>query len=133
MTRDEVSQQEKQVGQYTQNYTWDVVAYYVQAVCLKEQLHIPIIGPSVDRKMLALMHKALNSKTVKSYVCFACSGVYTSVEQWSRALKSSLDCVLGSLKAPRTGETSRFCACDNVMPSEVGKLRDLAVETGRMM
>ena len=66
------------------DYHWDVVAYYVQATCLKEQEHVPIIGPSLDRKMLTLMVKALNSQTVEALICFACANVHTHVRKWDK-------------------------------------------------
>jgi len=69
---------------FVRNYTMDGLAYYMQAVMLKEQEHIPIIGPSVDRRMLALMTKALNSQTVKACICFACANVRTYVQKWSK-------------------------------------------------
>ena len=48
--------------------TLDAFAYYQAAVQLKEQEHIPIIGPSVDRRMLRMMTKLLNSDTVQGLI-----------------------------------------------------------------
>ena len=38
----------------------NALAYYTAAVALKEQKHIPLIGPSVDRRMLSLLHRVCN-------------------------------------------------------------------------
>ena len=37
---------------------------------------MPLIGPSVDRRTLALLQRAVN-KTVKSLVCFVCAQIHT--------------------------------------------------------
>eukprot|EP00973_Karenia_brevis_P034027 4693997-Karenia_brevis.AAC.1 len=59
------------------------VAFYNEAICYEEQEHIPIIGASLDPRMLSLMYKALNSDTVKTYSCFACANVKTYVRKWA--------------------------------------------------
>ena len=64
------------------NYAFDVVAYYLYATRIKEQEHVPIIGPSLDRRQLALLNKAMNSSTVQGLICFSCANVRTWVKQW---------------------------------------------------
>eukprot|EP00973_Karenia_brevis_P010119 1370695-Karenia_brevis.AAC.1 len=49
------------------NYEMHAVAFYNEADCYKEEEHAPFIGASVDRRMLSLMYKALNSETTKAY------------------------------------------------------------------
>ena len=60
----------------------DALAYYMQAVQLREEQHIPVIGPSLDRRMLRLMANVLNSNSVKGLICFACATVHTYVRSW---------------------------------------------------
>ena len=62
--------------------TLDAIAYYQAAVEMKEQEHIPIIGPSIDRRMLRIMTKLLNSNTVQGLVCLGCANVRTFVKSW---------------------------------------------------
>eukprot|EP00973_Karenia_brevis_P049787 6913313-Karenia_brevis.AAC.1 len=59
-----------EVVRTVRNYEMHAVASYNEAVCYKEQEHIPTIGASLDRRRLSLMYKALNSDTVKAYSCF---------------------------------------------------------------
>ncbi len=70
------------------NYNMDALAYYTAAVCLKEQEHVPLIGPSLDRRMLALLTKVASSENVQSLVCFACAQIHTHVRSWTRMYRS---------------------------------------------
>lgn len=63
----------------------DALAFYTAAVCLKEQEHIPLIGPSVDRRMLALLTHLCNSDTVQALVCASCAQVHVSVKSWTQS------------------------------------------------
>ena len=65
------------------NFAYDPVAYYNAAVCCREQEHIPLIGPSVDRRMLTLLTKLANSDTIKGLMCFACAQIHTYVRPWT--------------------------------------------------
>ena len=60
------------------------LAYYIAATCVKEQQHIPIIGPSLDRRMLSLLTHLCNSDTVQSLVCVSCAQVHVCVKSWTR-------------------------------------------------
>ncbi len=62
----------------------NALAYYTAAVCLKEQQHLPIIGPSLDRRMLCLLTKLCNSDTVQALICFACAQIHVSVASWTK-------------------------------------------------
>ena len=44
--------------------TLNALAYYLAAVSLKEQEHIPLVGVSLDRRMLQMLTKVCNSDTV---------------------------------------------------------------------
>jgi len=79
------------------DYDFEAVAYYLYATCLREQEHIPIIGPSVDRRMLALMQRAINSRTVCSAMCFACTGIHTFVEKWSKMHQECVEDASGDI------------------------------------
>jgi hypothetical protein len=48
----------------------------------KEEEHIPIIGPSIDRRMLALVTQVANSKTIEAASCFVCAARHTFVQSW---------------------------------------------------
>ena len=65
------------------NFAYDPVAYYNAAVRCREQEHIPLIGPSVDRRMLTLVTKLANSDTIKGLMCFACAQIHTYVRPWT--------------------------------------------------
>jgi len=71
----------------------NALAYYTAAVIAREQEHVPLIGPSIDRRMLCLLTKVCNSDTVQSLICFACNQVHVSVAGWSRsfAMENSED------------------------------------------
>ena len=66
------------------NYRMDAYAYYNAAVMKKEQGHVPIIGPSIDRRMLTLLNKLANSDTLQSAVCFVCAQLHTWVQAWTQ-------------------------------------------------
>ena len=55
----------------------DVMAYYCAAVAERERERMPLIGPSVDRRTLALLQRVYNSDAVKSLVCFVCGQIHT--------------------------------------------------------
>ena len=69
------------------NDPFDALAYYMRAVRLREEEHIPLIGLSLDRRQLALMAKLLRSDTVKSYTCLCCAQVHTYVRNWTEHYK----------------------------------------------
>ena len=60
--------------------TLNALAYYLAAVSLKEQEHIPLVGLSLDRRMLQMLTKVCNSDTVMALSCFACA------QTWSRGI-----------------------------------------------
>ena len=62
----------------------NALAYYTAAVARKEQTHIPLIGPSVDRRMLSLLHRVCNSETICSLICASCAQVHVSVTAWTQ-------------------------------------------------
>ena len=62
----------------------DALEYYSAAVCEKERQHIPLIGPSRDRRMLSLLTHVCNSDTLKALVCVACAHVHTSIRSWHK-------------------------------------------------
>ena len=62
----------------------DAYAYYNAAVMKKEQEHVPIIGPAIDRRMITLLNKLANSDTLQSAVCFVCAQLHTWVQCWTQ-------------------------------------------------
>ena len=74
----------------TQRGDWDMLAYYTAAVCEREREHMPIIGPSVDRRSLRMLHAVCNSKTVCSLSCFCCAQVRTRAQIWENTNASDI-------------------------------------------
>ena len=73
-------------------------AYYQWAVCEREREHIPLIGPSVDRRTLAWIVRIMKSENIESLICFACAQVRTHVAFWDKMHeKSSTDPDYGHL------------------------------------
>ena len=60
-----------------------LLAFYMYAVQEREREQIPLLGPSVDRRTLALVGKVANSDTISSLMCFACAQIRTHVESWN--------------------------------------------------
>ena len=60
------------------------LAYYTAAVCEREREHIPIIGPSIDRRTLTLVCRLAGSDNIQSLMCFCCAQIYTHVTSWER-------------------------------------------------
>ena len=62
-------------------------SFYCAAVMHNERQHMPLIGPTKDRQMLARVAQLYNSKTVQSRMCFCCDQIYTDVRsfwhQWT--------------------------------------------------
>ena len=58
------------------------LSYYIAAVCEQEREHMPLVGPTMDRKMLALVARLASSESIKARMCFCCDGVYTDVHSW---------------------------------------------------
>ena len=61
-----------------------LLAYYMAAVREKEREHMPLIGPSVDRRSLAYVHQVCRSETVEALMCFTCGQIHTHVACWDR-------------------------------------------------
>ena len=49
------------------------LAYYVAAICEQERQHMPLIGPSVDRRTLTLVCRLARSETLRGLACFTCA------------------------------------------------------------
>ena len=64
--------------------TLNALAYYLAAVSLKEQEHIPLVGLSLDRRMLQMLTKVCNSDTVMALSCFACAQIHVNVKCWEK-------------------------------------------------
>ena len=64
--------------------TLNALAYYLAAVSLKEQEHIPLVGVSLDRRMLQMLTKVCNSDTVMALSCFACAQIHVYVKCWEK-------------------------------------------------
>ena len=58
------------------NQTWDV---YCHAISQKEQETVPVVGPSIDRRSLALVRDVYNDDSIYSLVCFTCAQIKTHV------------------------------------------------------
>ena len=57
-----------------------LLAYYMAAVRAREREHMPLIGHSVGRRTLAMVHKLSCDATVQGMVCCVCASVHTHVE-----------------------------------------------------
>ena len=62
-----------------------LLAYYMAAVSERERAHLPLLGPSIDRRSLKFAHQACQSKNVDAQMCFTCGQIYTHVRCWDRA------------------------------------------------
>ena len=66
------------------------LAYYTAAIGLRERSHVPIIGPSLDKRMLNILTKLCNSDTIHSLICASCAQIYTSVDTWAQLFSEEL-------------------------------------------
>ena len=62
----------------------NALAYYTAAVCTQERKHVPIIGPSLDRRVLSLLTGFCNSQSIEALVCVACGQIHTHVKSWTK-------------------------------------------------
>lgn len=60
------------------------VAYYTAAVCEQERQHMPLVGPSVDRRTLTFVCKLAGSDSLCALICFGCAQLHTSVKSWEK-------------------------------------------------
>ena len=74
-------------------YTWKptfgilVGALLLHRSCSREgREHMPLIGPTKDRQMLALVTKLANSDTIRSLMCFCCDQIFTDVHCWRQSM-----------------------------------------------
>ena len=51
----------------------DVLAFYSAAIRKKEEMHMGLVGVSVDRRTIELMQQAMSSGHVRMLVCFCCA------------------------------------------------------------
>ena len=64
-----------------------LLSYYMAAVREKEREHMPLIGPTVDRRTLSMVNNMCCDDTVKGMVCFVCAQVHTHVASWNQMWK----------------------------------------------
>jgi len=57
----------------------DLMAYYCAAIAEQERENMPLIGPSIDRRVFKWLQRACSSETVQSLICFVCAQVKTHV------------------------------------------------------
>ena len=57
----------------------DTMAYYCAAIAERERENMPLIGPSIDRRVFKWLQHAANSERVQSLICFICCQVKTEV------------------------------------------------------
>ena len=66
-------------------FLW-VHSFYTAAIQEQERAHMPLVGPTKDRQMLALVAKLANSNTIRSRMCFACDQIFTDVHCWRQSM-----------------------------------------------
>ena len=57
----------------------EVMAYYCAAIAERERQHMPLIGPSIDRRIFKTLNTVANGQEVYSLICFVCAQVKTHV------------------------------------------------------
>jgi len=73
------------------DFEMTALAYYTAAVCEKEREHMPIIGPSIDRRTLTLVCRVAGSDNIQSLMCFCCNQIHTRVSSWERMCSKNPD------------------------------------------
>ena len=81
----EVSQARCQGARHESEMT--LLAYYMAAVRARERDHMPLLGPSVDRRSLAMVNKLCQDSTVQALVCCICAQVHTHASCWQQMWK----------------------------------------------
>ena len=61
----------------------DLMAYYCAAIAERERENMPLIGPSIDRRVFKWLQRASNSEKVQSLMCFVCAQIKTHVASHS--------------------------------------------------
>ena len=64
-----------------------LMSFYINAICVREQEHVPLIGPAIDRRTLTLVTRLANSATIQSKVCFCCAQVHVHAKAWTKMYK----------------------------------------------
>jgi hypothetical protein len=64
------------------------VAYYTAAICEREREHVPLLGPSIDRRSLSLVCKLARSENLQALICFGCAQLHTWVRCWQGTKKT---------------------------------------------
>ena len=109
-----------------------VISYYLAAVCQQEREHMPLIGPTNDRRMLAYVAKLADSKNVVSRMCFCCDQIHTDLACYSRHMtkawpKLGADTdVSNDIQLYKVGELLRYFESDPagfMMSFSLGKFR----------
>ena len=90
-----------------------VISYNMAAVRQCEREHMPLIGPTNDRQMLALVAKLASSDAIRSRMCFCCDQIYTDAQRWRRHMMSG---------ASRTGVGSGATSCNEIQMYAVADL-----------
>jgi hypothetical protein len=105
------------------NAVWDrraflqVMSFYTAAVEEQERAHLPLVGPTNDRRMLSLVTRLANSHTIRSQICFCCDQIYSNVKSWSRHMTGgwkhmSNDHDSGQISMQKVGELLKYYARD---------------------
>ena len=51
----------------------DYVAYYYQAIALRERSAVPVVGMPIDRRTVNIVSASFNDDHVRGLVCFVCA------------------------------------------------------------
>ena len=54
------------------DFNWDL---YNQAIAVKERRSVPIVGPSIDRRVMEHIVQVYNDTCVRSLICFCCAQI----------------------------------------------------------
>ena len=60
------------------------LAFYVAAICEVEREHMPLLGPSIDRRLFTMVCRLSGNSNVRSCGCFCCAQSWTSVDLWKK-------------------------------------------------
>ena len=60
------------------------LAFYMAAVREKEREHVPLVGPSVDRRTFTYLAKVASNDNIKSLMCFCCGQIQPWTSSWKR-------------------------------------------------
>ena len=69
----------------------DSYDYYLEAIACREREQMPVVGPSIDRRVFRHIRISQSEGEVRALICFCCARVFTSTSGTSEIAYANME------------------------------------------